>query len=157
MTTTSSSSWRIRSAGKVGKRWTRGTAGAHSRPWLPRQCVVKVRPRSALEQRLYRRHAAWAAALCFALVVGCSKSSKKSGGAEPEVPIPPAPPGVQQTKVIVDDKGFTPSHVEVQIGKPTSLVFVWTTDDTCAKEVVFPDLKLERELPLRTAVNIDVP
>ena len=98
------------------------------------------------------------AALLFMLLLGaCSKSSGKSGPPEPEVPIPAAPPGVQQTKVIVDDKGFTPSHVDVQKGKPASLVFVRTTDDTCAKEVVFPDLKLEKELPLRTAVNVDIP
>ncbi|MET0593671.1 MAG: cupredoxin domain-containing protein [Polyangiaceae bacterium] len=87
---------------------------------------------------------------------GCSKSADKAAPA-PEVQIPPAPPGVQQTKVIVDDKGFTPSRVEVQKGKPAQLVFVRTTDDTCATEVVFPDLKLEKKLPLRTAVDVDVP
>jgi plastocyanin domain-containing protein len=96
-------------------------------------------------------------ALCFLLLAACSKSSNKAAATEPEVPIPPAAPGVQQTKVIVDDKGFTPSHVEVQKGKPASLVFVRTTDDTCAKEVVFPDIKLEKDLPLRTAVNVDIP
>jgi plastocyanin domain-containing protein len=97
------------------------------------------------------------AALSFCLVLGACSKSSQSGPPEPEVPIPAAPPGVQQTKVIVDDKGFTPSHVEVQKGKPASLVFVRTTDDTCAKEVVFPDLKLEKDLPLRTAVNVDIP
>jgi plastocyanin domain-containing protein len=110
-----------------------------------------------MEERTYGKRAAKAAALCLVLFSACSKSSSKSATTEPEVPIPAAPPGVQQTKVIVDDKGFTPSHVEVQKGKPASLVFVRTTDDTCAKEVVFPDLKLEKELPLRTAVNIDIP
>ena len=88
--------------------------------------------------------------------IGCSKSGDKSAPA-PEVQIQPAPPGVQQTKIIVDDKGFTPSRVELQKGKPAQLVFVRTTDDTCAKEVVFPEIKLEKELPLRTAVNVDIP
>jgi plastocyanin domain-containing protein len=113
--------------------------------------------RSAIYQRAFARDAARAAALCLALLAACSKSGGKSAPAEPDIPIPAAPPGVQQTKVIVDDQGFTPSRVEVQKGKPASLVFVRTTDDTCAKEVVFPELKLEKELPLRTAVNIDVP
>jgi plastocyanin domain-containing protein len=98
-----------------------------------------------------------AAALCVFFLAACSKAGGKPSATEPEVPIPAAPPGVQQTKVIVDDKGFTPSHVEVQKGKPASLVFVRMTDDTCAKEVVFPDLKLEKDLPLRTAVNVDIP
>ena len=108
-------------------------------------------------KRTYASRGGGAAALCLVLLVSCSKSSGKGAPAEPEVAIPPPPPGVQQTKVIVDDKGFTPSHVEVQKGKPAWLVFVRMTDDTCATEVVFPDLKLEKELPLRTAVNIDIP
>jgi plastocyanin domain-containing protein len=110
----------------------------------------------AMKRRVFTPSAAQAA-LYFCLFLGACSKSSKSGPPEPEVPIPAAPPGVQQTKVIVDDKGFTPSHVEVQKGKPASLVFVRTTDDTCAKEVVFPDLKLEKPLPLRTAVNVDIP
>jgi plastocyanin domain-containing protein len=108
-----------------------------------------------MKERAYAKRAAAAAVLCLLSMSACSKS--KSNPPEPDVPIPPAAPGVQQTKVLVDDKGFTPSHVDVQKGKPASLVFVRTTDDTCAKEVVFPDLKLEKDLPLRTAVAIDIP
>jgi plastocyanin domain-containing protein len=108
-----------------------------------------------MKNRTCAKRATANAVMCVFLSLGCSKS--KSNPAEPEVPIPQAAPGVQQTKVIVDDKGFTPSHVEVQKGKPASLVFVRTTDDTCAKEVVFPDIKLEKDLPLRTAVAIDIP
>jgi plastocyanin domain-containing protein len=117
----------------------------------------KGRPEAAMKLVRTRWAVAIAALWAVSMLVACSKSSEKSTNAVPEVPIPAAPPGVQQTKVIVDDKGFTPSHVEVQKGKPASLVFVRTTDETCAKEVVFPDLKLEKELPLRTAVNIDIP
>ena len=108
-----------------------------------------------MKRRAYAKRAAVSAVLCLLGISGCSKS--KSNPPEPEVPIPAPAPGVQQTKVIVDDKGFTPSHVEVEKGKPASLVFVRTTDDTCAKEVVFPDIKLEKELPLRTAVAIEIP
>jgi plastocyanin domain-containing protein len=87
------------------------------------------------------------------IALACSRSESKSS----EPPIPAAPPGVQQTKVIVDGKGFTPAEVKVEKGKPASLVFVRTTDSTCAKEVVFPELKLQKELPLNTPVTIDVP
>jgi len=83
--------------------------------------------------------------------------SRSEAPADPGPAIPPAPPGVMQTKVIVNGKGFTPSEVKVEKGKPASLVFVRTTNDTCAKEVVFPELKLEKELPLNTPVNVDVP
>ena len=110
-----------------------------------------------MKQRTIAKRAGTTAVFCLLVIAGCSKSSDPSSKPEPEVIIPAAPPGVQQTKVTVDDKGFTPSRVEVQKGKPASLVFVRTTDDTCAKEVVFPDLKLEKDLPLRTAVAIDIP
>jgi plastocyanin domain-containing protein len=87
--------------------------------------------------------------------LACSRSEASRAGPEP--PIPPAAPGVQQTKIIVDGKGFTPSEVKVEKGKPASLVFVRTTDGTCATKVVFPELKLEKELPLNTPVMVDVP
>lgn len=95
--------------------------------------------------------------LCLLFSFGCSKSDAAATKAEPEPAIPAAPAGVQQIKVRVDDKGFTPSHVTLEKGKPASLVFVRMTDETCAKEVVFPELKVEKDLPLRTAVNIDIP
>jgi plastocyanin domain-containing protein len=88
--------------------------------------------------------------------VGCSKSeaAQPSG---PEPVIPPAADGVQQTKVIVDDKGFTPSDIKAEKGKPLSLVFIRTTEGTCAKQVVFPELKLEKELPLNVPVSLTIP
>ena len=92
-------------------------------------------------------------ALSAALAAGCSKSEK-----EPPMPtIPPAPAGVQQTAVNVGKHGFSPSEVKLEKGKPAQLMFVRTTDETCAKEVVFPELKIEKELPLNTPVKVDIP
>lgn len=59
--------------------------------------------------------------------------------------------------ITADDKGFTPSSVTLKKGAPASLVFTRTTDATCATEVVFPDLKIKKDLPLKTPVTIDVP
>jgi plastocyanin domain-containing protein len=97
------------------------------------------------------------AALSAFAVVGCSRSESapKKTEAEPALPAPAA--GVQQTKVTVDSKGFTPSQVKVEKGKPASLVFVRTTDQTCATDVVFPEINLKKPLPLNTPVSVEIP
>ena len=59
--------------------------------------------------------------------------------------------------ITADDKGFTPSSVTLKKGAPASLVFTRTSDATCATEVVFPDLKIKKDLPLKTPVTIDIP
>lgn len=71
----------------------------------------------------------------------------------------PAPAALPAGAVAVtaDDKGFTPSSVTFKKGAPASLVFTRTTDDTCAKEVVIPDLKINKELPKNQAVTIEIP
>jgi plastocyanin domain-containing protein len=61
------------------------------------------------------------------------------------------------TSVTADEKGFTPSSIHVAGGAPATVTFTRTTDDTCAKEVVFPELKLTKALPLRQPVAIDLP
>ncbi len=84
-------------------------------------------------------------ALAFSAITGCSKESAaddtKSG------PI----------AITADDKGFTPASVSLKKGAPAQLVFTRTTDATCATEVVFPDLKITKKLPLNTPVSVDVP
>ena len=95
------------------------------------------------------------AVFCASIAVGCAKSGEAQNNPEPV--IPPAPAGVQQAKVKVDKKGFSPSEVKLEKGKPAQLVFVRTSDETCAKEVVFPELKIEKPLPLNTPVSIEIP
>lgn len=65
------------------------------------------------------------------------------------------PPGT--VRVTADGKGFKPSSVTFKKGTPATLVFTRTTDDTCATEVVFPDLNVKKELPKGQAVAITIP
>jgi plastocyanin domain-containing protein len=56
-----------------------------------------------------------------------------------------------------DEKGFTPSSFELKKGAPATLIFRRTSDATCATQVVFPELKLTKDLPLNVPVPIEVP
>lgn len=67
--------------------------------------------------------------------------------------------GVRSGPIPVEagEKGFVPSSVKVKKGAPASLVFTRTTDDTCATDVVFPDLGVKKDLPKGTPVTIELP
>jgi plastocyanin domain-containing protein len=51
--------------------------------------------------------------------------------------------------------GFEPSALRLQAGKLARVTFTRTTDETCAKEVVFPDYGIRRPLPLNQAVTVE--
>jgi plastocyanin domain-containing protein len=62
--------------------------------------------------------------------------------------------------VTASEHGFTPASLKLPAGGPgshTSVSFVRTTDKTCATEVVFPDLSIEKKLPLNQVVSVDLP
>jgi plastocyanin domain-containing protein len=65
--------------------------------------------------------------------------------------------GKQRVAIRADGKGFTPSAVTVKKGVPAILVFTRTSDDTCAKDVVFPELNMKKALPLNQPVDVEVP
>lgn len=70
---------------------------------------------------------------------------------------PATPPSTGEVAVRVDENGFTPSSVSAPKGKPLALIFTRTTDQTCAKAVAFPELKLEKPLPKDTPVRVELP
>jgi plastocyanin domain-containing protein len=65
--------------------------------------------------------------------------------------------GRRRVAIRADKHGFTPSSVALVKGTPATLVFTRTTDDTCAKQVVFPELSVKKDLPLDKPVDVNVP
>lgn len=59
--------------------------------------------------------------------------------------------------VTAGEDGFKPSSVTFAKGSAGKLVFTRTTDETCATEVVFPELSIKKELPKGKPVTVDVP
>jgi plastocyanin domain-containing protein len=81
---------------------------------------------------------------------GCDKKSEASADM--------GAPG--DLRVTAGEHGFSPTSMMLPKGAAGSLAtvtFVRTTDQTCATEVVFPDLDVKKALPLNTPVTIDVP
>jgi plastocyanin domain-containing protein len=94
------------------------------------------------------------AVLAFALA-GCggAKTAQKS-----ETPTPPvAASGAQEVHLTVTDAGFEPAEVTIAKDRPIVLTVTRKTDQTCAREIVFKDLDLKRDLPLNEEVRIELP
>ncbi len=100
------------------------------------------------------RTASAIALISFAALLACKNTTAESTVTSS---VTLSADGKQRVAIRADDKGFTPSSVTVKKGQPAVLVFTRTTDDTCAKEVVFKEINLKKELPLNKAVEVEVP
>lgn len=58
------------------------------------------------------------------------------------------------TLIRVSASGFDPSTVEIERGKPVTLIFQRVSEEGCGTEVVFPDLKIRKDLPLNQRVPV---
>ncbi|MGO8998800.1 MAG: cupredoxin domain-containing protein [Polyangiaceae bacterium] len=93
-----------------------------------------------------------AATLAFApALVGCKGDSTASASTTRSAPVS------MSVNVEANEKGFTPSSFDLKKGSPATLIFRRTTDATCATQVVFPELKITKDLPLMVPVPIEVP
>lgn len=57
--------------------------------------------------------------------------------------------------VKITKKGFEPKELSLQRDVPVRITFTRQTTETCGTEVVFPDYKISKPLPLNKPVNIE--
>ncbi len=67
------------------------------------------------------------------------------------------PAAVETDTVRVTEKGFEPASLTVPAGDSVKVTFLRTTESTCGTEVIFPELKLRKELPLNEPVTVELP
>jgi len=82
---------------------------------------------------------------CMALAAGCAQESKQSTS------------GPARFELAVTEAGFTPATITVPAGRTITLVVTRKTDQTCVKEIVFPEQGIRKPLPLNQAVEIALP
>lgn len=85
------------------------------------------------------------ARLLIALVILVIGAATNAGTAKPRL---------QTATIKITERGFEPYVLRFRRGVRTRITFVRTTDATCAREVVFPELGIKRELPLNQPVVI---
>ena len=56
--------------------------------------------------------------------------------------------------VEITTSGYKPDTVTVEQGKPITITFIRRTDQTCGTEIIFPDLKINKPLPLNKPVAV---
>ena len=84
-----------------------------------------------------------------ATVVGTEASASEK--------VPAAPPGPvvgRLVSIAVTNDGYTPKTIEAKKGETLTLRFTRTTKSDCLKAVAIPDLKIEKDLPMDTPVDI---
>lgn len=95
-------------------------------------------------------------------LLACSSGDKAADHGKHEAAQAKAEPVVGRPgpdgKVLIraTKEGFEPSRIEVEGGKPITLVFVREIEKTCMTGVVFPDLGIEKDLPVGEKVEITV-
>ncbi len=90
--------------------------------------------------------------LVTTLALAACTSEKPTRGS----PSTTASDGRAVVQVAVNATGYDPTEVRAPAGKPARIVFTRMTDEGCGQQVVFPDLNIRKDLPLKQAVSIDV-
>lgn len=52
--------------------------------------------------------------------------------------------------------GYSPEIISIPVGKTTKITFLRTDPTECLSEVVLPDFKIKKELPLNQKVTVEI-
>src|SRR6185437_11374993 len=104
-----------------------------------------------------------AATLLAALAVAVATAScSKPGDAQPAgssnakpAPVTTGAEG-RRVDITAGPEGYVPASVDAKAGESLVLRFTRTTKSDCLSRVVFPELKITKDLPLNTPVEIPV-
>jgi len=92
--------------------------------------------------------------MLIAVSLGCGKgeSSHPTGGQAQGQPV--LAKAGSRVEIAVEQTGFVPAEIQVDRGKPVTLVFTRKVEHTCVDRVVFPAEGIDKELPLHKPVEV---
>lgn len=61
---------------------------------------------------------------------------------------------VKKSVNIAVSGGYDPSSITVPVNQPITITFLRTDPTSCLEEVIIPDLKIKRTLPLNQSVSV---
>jgi plastocyanin domain-containing protein len=82
----------------------------------------------------------------------CAACSQKKQEEKRDLPPPVAAGG--RINIVLTEKGFEPTPIQVTKGQPITLLVTRKTDQTCATELTIPEYKIDQKLPLDQTVEI---
>ncbi|MCC6556568.1 MAG: cupredoxin domain-containing protein [Polyangiaceae bacterium] len=96
--------------------------------------------------------------LAATALLACSKPAEEAQAAPTQSAAPeaPIPADAKRIDIAVKDDGFSPSNIDVKKGETVVLRFTRTTKSECLKAIAIPDLKIQKDLPLNTPVEVAI-
>lgn len=58
---------------------------------------------------------------------------------------------------VIVDGGYAPNTIRILRGKPAVITFIRKDTNSCLEEVVFPEYKIQKHLPLNRPVEVVLP
>lgn len=105
-----------------------------------------------MKSRLFHGLAALAA---VTLATACGKSGEPTAEAAPAASAAPVANG-RLVEINASNEGYKPSTIEAKKGETLVLRFTRTTPSECLAQIVFPDLKITKDLPINKPVDVSV-
>ena len=57
---------------------------------------------------------------------------------------------------VIVDGGYKPSNIQLKVGEKTMLTFLRIDNNSCLEEIIIPDFKIKKYLPVGERVNIEI-
>jgi plastocyanin domain-containing protein len=55
---------------------------------------------------------------------------------------------------VIVEGGYKPKHIKIPKGETTTLIFIRKDTNTCLEDLIIPDYKIKKYLPLHTPVTV---